>query len=367
MKNVQKRSAITLPSNKVLQGTRYPATAVLACLLSMFTLFSSTVHADAIVGMQAFWDFNNGGATADSSGNDRDLTLRSNPNAYGGAGSLPTVEGGGVGGGTALQLPMTVYDARMGAPGTFYGEIFGPSAFAGGDAMRADEGSGTDPFDLNSPGGYAVQTWVNFDALLLDRQQALLSKTAGFGFSSWQGWWLNAYRNGTGVDMIEFAARTGNGPMELRNTVSLVTGSWYHILVNATVTGPNMQYDLFFNGANIASVTSGGVNAVAGPLLFGHTSYAWGGVEDLWLNSLRGSLDQVAFWDRTLTQDEVADMYNGGQGFAFPSSSVPEPSSMVLILLGMMLLMFNRLFKNVGEAASARQKWPKKAQFTRSK
>lgn len=352
MKNVHDGSVIQPPSRKVFLGSRNPAVTLFVCLLSLFTPFPNTAHADAIIGLQAFWDFNSGAATADSSGNDRDLTLRVNPNAYGGAGSLPTAEGGGVGGGTALQLPMTVYDARLGAPGTFYGEIFGPSAFAGGDAMRADEGFGSDPFDLNNPGGYALQTWVNFDALLLDSQQALLSKTAGFGFSSWQGWWLNAYRNGTGVDMIEFAARTGNGPMELRNTVSLVTGAWYHILVNATVTGPNMQYDLFFNGANIATVSSGGVNAVGGPLLFGHTSYAWGGVEDLWLNSLRGSLDQVAFWDRTLTQDEVAAMYNGGQGFSFPSTSVPEPSSLALILLGMIMMVFSQRLPALGKIKS---------------
>ncbi len=341
MKNVQNRSAITLPSTKVLHGSRYPAAAVFAGLLGLSMLFSNTARADAVLGLQAFWDFNSGAATADSSGNDRDLTLRTNPNAYGGAGSLPTVESGGVGGGSALQMPATVHDTRMGAPGTFYGDIFGPSPFAGGDAYRADEGIGSDPFDLNNPGGYALQSWVNFDSLMPNSQQALLSKTAGFGFSAWQGWWLNAFRDGAGTDRIEFAARTGNGPMELRNTVSLTTGAWYHILVNATVAGPNMQYDLFFNGANIASQVSGGVNAVTGPLLFGHTSYTWG-VDDLWLNSLRGSLDQVAFWDRSLTQDEVATLYNGGQGFSFPSTSVPEPSSLALILIGMLLMLSRR-------------------------
>lgn len=131
---------------------------------------------------------------------------------------------------------------------------------------------------------------------------------------------------------------------QLNNTgsISLLTGARYPILVNATVTGPNMQYDPFLNGTNIAISTSGGVNAVSGPLLFGHTASILGASE-IWPNPLRGSLDQVAFWDRTLTPAEVAAMNNGGQGFSFPSTSVPEPSALALLILAMLLVFSRRL------------------------
>src|SRR5262245_17698157 len=89
-------------------------------------------NAGPLSGLQVFWDFNAGALDQDSTANDLDLTLRANPNALGGAGGLPTSTAG-VGGGTGLEMPDRVYDARLGPPGTFYGDYFGPDPFAGGD------------------------------------------------------------------------------------------------------------------------------------------------------------------------------------------------------------------------------------------
>jgi len=305
--------------------------------VALFVLAAAApVHARAevVTGLQAFWDFNAGAGDQDSSIHDRDLTLRSNPNAYGGAGAAPTVSSGGVGGGTAFDMPARVYDARMGAPGTFYGDFFGPSAFTGGDAFRPDSGSGTDPFDLNAPAGYAVQTWVNFDELPMGIEQTLLAKTTDMATSAWQGWNLSQFRNSAGIDRITFAARTGAGVMELRKELTLATDAWYHILVNATVAGPNMAYDLYVNGSLVSTHVAGAVNAVGEPLYLGHINRSYGGVGDLWLSPLRGSLDQVAFWDRSLTSGDVAALYNGGQGFSFSGGPAPVPEPATLALAG---------------------------------
>lgn len=203
MKNVDHSAVIPAQNANAQPVFHYPAATISAGLFGLLMLFSNAASADAILGLQAFWEFNTAAPTEDSTVHDRDLILHANPNAYHGDGSLPTSEGGGVGGGSALQLPERVYDVRMGGPGTYYGDIFyGGAVFAGGDAMRADEGSGTDPFDLNSPLGYALQSWVNFDELPVNTQQALLSKTANWGFTSWSGWWLNAFRDGSGGDRI---------------------------------------------------------------------------------------------------------------------------------------------------------------------
>jgi len=318
--------------------TRSRSTALVLSAFLAYGVLPRDAGADPMFGLEVFWDFNAGALGADTTANDRDLSFRANSNAYGGAGALPT-NTGGVGGGTALQLPAPVYDLRMGAPGTFWGDIFGPDPFAGGDAYRADGGPGVDVFDLNLPAGYAFQTWVNFDSLPLYRYQTLLAKSTDMGTSHWQGWNLSMYRSESGASHIEFASKTGHGAMApLLAPISLVTDAWYHVLVNASVTGSSMLYDLHINGTLVASQTNGLVNAVDDPLRLGHVTRSYGGVPDLWSSALLGSLDQVAFWNRSLTSDDIGTLYNDGRGFSF-GSPVPEQSStLALIGFGMVAL-----------------------------
>ena len=303
-------------------STRRLSTALVFTAILVNSILSRDASASPLTGLQIFWDFNSGAMGEDTTANDRDLSFRVNPNALVG-GALPTLTGG-VGGGTALQMPAPVYDGRMGAPGTFYGDIFGPDPFAGGDAYRAD--GGVDVFDLNAPAGFAVQAWVRFDSLPNDRYQTLLAKSTDMATSHWQGWNLSMLRIG-GVSHIEFASKSAIGaPPLLLAPVSLTTVDWYHVLMNASVTGPIMQFDLHINGTLVASQANAPVNAVADPLRLGHHNRSYGGDPDLWASSLLGSLDQVAFWDRTLTGDDIGALYNNGQGFSF-GSSVPEHSS----------------------------------------
>jgi hypothetical protein len=53
-----------------------------------------------------------------------------------------------------------------------------------------------------------------------------------------------------------------------------------------------------------------------------------------------GEMDEVGLWSRVLTGDEVGELYNEGSGISM--SSIPEPSSFALCLLGVTTLLAGR-------------------------
>lgn len=91
------------------------------------------------------------------------------------------------------------------------------------------------------------------------------------------------------------------------NTIS--SGTWYHYLVR--YSRPTTNLSLWINGAFMGSVAANAANASSGPTV--HIGAEVGG------NYANGLVDEVAFWNRALSDAEIVELYNGGAGKFYES------------------------------------------------
>lgn len=92
------------------------------------------------------------------------------------------------------------------------------------------------------------------------------------------------------------------------NTI-ISTNVWYHLV--STYTSGNLN--IYINGSldkNYVNPT-GNLISVSDGLHIGH--------EDAWINEyFFGIIDEIGIWSRALSAAEVAALYNGGAGLAYP-------------------------------------------------
>jgi hypothetical protein len=133
--------------------------------------------------------------------------------------------------------------------------------------------------------------------------------------------WRLGYRNLAG---LAFAWQVGNEPgitsLELFKANNPITNGWFHVACGYDgqgITGTPMiwwqtnagprNYDTNSMGAGGISLFQTGTNGVSAPYRivgFGNLidgTYAW-----------RGQIDEFAYWNRTISTNEVAYLYGGG-------------------------------------------------------
>ncbi len=244
----------------------------LLSLLIVVALFSHTCQGDLVDGLQGYWNFDGNGS--DSSGNNRDLTIN-----------------GGAGFSTGLFGNAVDFTGRDGSK----------------HAIRSQDDS---VFDIGSA-DFTMQLWVNYASTA--NEQILAEKWTGAGGP---GWTLTKL----GDNRLRFHFDGGTQLNSAGQTIS--TGGWNHFVARRSGT----QFDLFLNDTSIISANVGTTAAsnVSNPLLLGRRDPV--DTRDFSNDSL---FDEVAFWDRALTNAEVTSQYNGGSGRLI--SAVPEPSGFVMM------------------------------------
>lgn len=106
-----------------------------------------------------------------------------------------------------------------------------------------------------------------------------------------------------------------NGEGSLYTTLNLDWTQWHHIVL--TWDGSNKY--IYVDGAHNINGTAAVSTPSTGNLYLGHNSVNTN-------ERLKGSLDEFAIFDITLNADEVAELYNGGEGFTYPYVvAVPTP------------------------------------------
>lgn len=233
------------------------------CLMAVACLFtlnnSIPCQADLTDDLQGYWQFNNNGF--DSSLNQRDLDLIGNP-AFG-TGLFNE----------ALSL--------VGNPNQYAQRPVSDSIFE----------IGMDDF--------TIQVWINFNST--SGEQTMFEKFTG---SDGPGYTLTKLS----TNRIQFYA--AGGIVLNSNVLNIPTGIWHHVIMRRQ--GAN--FTLYLNNKLIGQSNTN-VNddpPSNNPLRIGERQ----GNQQF---PIDGLIDEVAFWNRALSDDEINQLYNNGEGFELPT------------------------------------------------
>jgi hypothetical protein len=168
--------------------------------------------------------------------------------------------------------------------------------------------------------------------------QMLLSKgmNNSTGNEGWRVFFTRVDDTGGEISVCGNYDGTGDNRLGVKHTVSF--GQWYHIAL--VIDQESGSFKGYLDG--LGSGTSGTENGWS--LAYGNT-FTPGGVvdfdstEELMLARHNGSrypfvgqLDDLAIWSRALSDAEISGIYQG-------TIVIPEPSSLVLVVLGLFGLM----------------------------
>ena len=134
--------------------------------------------------------------------------------------------------------------------------------------------------------------------------------------------------NGTIYFFYHFNNDTSVNPL----SPTLDTGNW-HLFVNV-FDAENTQRRIYYDGALVA--TQNDINNVN---VTDSQPFRIGGEDRGFMSN--AIFDDVAVWDHALTDQEVAFLWNNGAGNV-AVNPIPEPSTLVLLALGLLGLLFGR-------------------------
>jgi hypothetical protein len=153
------------------------------------------------------------------------------------------------------------------------------------------------------------------------------------GEGSAGGWTITTPSGGSNTNFIEFGATTTTDRWQEVNApvVPISTGVWNQIVVERD----GNTVSIYLNDRLLISDTNftGSIVPSANPLLIGNRDAA-----SRQVLPLNGSLDEIAIWNRALSTSEIATLWNNGAGQMIDVSSVPEPSTFMLVAAALILL-----------------------------
>ena len=172
-----------------------------------------------------------------------------------------------------------------------------------------------------------------------------LTISTWFTVNSFDQGWQGLIAHGEGSDyriarrgtdsVMGYAGGTGDIPGSAIGA-DVTGGGWHHVVA---ISEAGVSTRIWIDGA---LVETGGVPTIAdngsGQLFIGGNPQGDGGSTDV--NQYRpwnGSIDDVAMWNRALTDLEVAQIYTAGQNGIPLGAMIPEPSTGLLGLLGLAL------------------------------
>lgn len=172
-----------------------------------------------------------------------------------------------------------------------------------GNALTFD---GTDDYvnigtntDLEEGLTFSVSAWIRTTASV-DSADRYVGKQEGSG--DYAGWWLTFDPNGNRTARFSIITKDTGANTRIAGTTSLNDGAWHHVVGTYDA---NADLVLYVNGSseNFASA-DGGTASTTADLQFGQRmdgSYSY-----------PGDLDDVRFYNKTLTATEVSNLYNTG-------------------------------------------------------
>lgn len=153
-------------------------------------------------------------------------------------------------------------------------------------------------FDFDA--SWAIAGWVNLETLASNsgHSPTIASKDGGS-----TGWTL---RIGGDNDKLDFLIGDSS-PRYQPTTAFDSTGTWYHFVV----TSDDTDIQIYINGSLELDTTFEAVSTNTSALRIGNSS-------KYNTRFLDGLLDEMGVWSRQLTAQEASDLYNNGNGLAYP-------------------------------------------------
>ena len=187
---------------------------------------------------------------------------------------------------------------------TSSGKFSGAFDFDGSDD-RIDAGSGSSLDDLHNT-GLTISAWVNFNTYGESDVNSIVAKNA---VTSIAGRWYFGIDRDYSPGSLRFFKDYDTTDLSTTSQGSVGIGTWHHIVVTWN-GGNDANADLAFyiDGSN--SPVSGS-DASGNPVSDASLSL-YIGSETYLSRTIDGIIDEVAIWNRTLSSQEVLDLYNGG-------------------------------------------------------
>jgi hypothetical protein len=209
----------------------------------------------------------------------------------------------------------TAVDATgNGHDGKLEGPVWTPAAEAkmGKGALTydgKDDRVRVDSFDLTGGSGITIAAWLKVNSYGDDSR--VVSKAQGGGTPD--HYWAIVL-SGNGEDDLQFRLRTdvgGVSKVTVPDGQEIETGVWTHVAVTWDAGDPNMRF--YKNGEEIHMTAKGGGAVGEGPDVevgIGNQSVSAGA--DSMDRPFNGTIDDVAIWNRGLSQAEIAEMMTVG-------------------------------------------------------
>jgi len=165
--------------------------------------------------------------------------------------------------------------------------------------------AGASQVGLDVTGDFSISGWVYYESL--SNNHYVISK----GFES-DGNTVRAYKFGweTGNVLSLHISSAGSGGTQVTVAWTPSTATWYHLVVNYDADAGSA--DFYVNGSQQGTTQTGLPNAI-----YNGSSKTFVGSYDQTYYFHDGILDELGFWSRVLTTDEITSLYNSGTGLGY--------------------------------------------------
>ena len=164
-------------------------------------------------------------------------------------------------------------------------------------------------FPTTHNNGFSFAAWVKATDYTPDSFKSILWQKESGSFGQ-----ITLVIRPTGV--IEMSVGNGLASVKARTTTTLTNGTWYHVV--GTVLN-NGDVKIYLNGNLEDTAAYAGIMAnLTSKILIGASETQEGSIKSYF----DGQIDEVAIFDRELTQQDITDLYNGDKGLTYPFESV---------------------------------------------
>jgi N-acetylneuraminic acid mutarotase len=185
------------------------------------------------------------------------------------------------------------------------GQVGGALSFDGDDDYVGPIGTTSTFSFIQNSGVFTIQAWIKLDDYTADNYFGIVANEGGslykgffFIYDNNQGFYDNQLRLGL------FKGSSGNTVINSKSSVDIITDNeWHHV----AVTGDASNIVFYVDGVpDLGSGTMGSKSSGDSTdfLNIGRTPHPGSHVY------FKGSIDEVAIWDRTLSTNEILENYN---------------------------------------------------------